>query len=90
MESEAERIPVVAAKSYFGNLGAGSGVVELVASLKALGQGQLFRTLNYQFPDPKCPLAVTQESQAPAGGSFLKLNVTPQAQAAALVVSRVD
>lgn len=32
----AAALPVVAAKSYFGNLGAGSGMVELIASLLAM------------------------------------------------------
>ncbi len=82
-----EKVPVVAAKSYFGNLGAGSGVVELIASTLALGQGRLFRTLNYETPDPDSPLAVTQQDDLPAGESFLKLAVTPQAQAAAIVVA---
>ena len=85
-----EKVPVVAAKSYFGNLGAGSGVVELIASTLALGKGQLFRTLNFESPDPACPLAVTQQDDQAAGESFLKLNVTPQAQAAAVVVARCD
>lgn len=79
--------PVVAAKSYFGNLGAASGVVELIASLKALGDGQLFRTLNYETPDPECPLAVVAADNQAAGGSFLKLSVTPQGQAVALVIA---
>ena len=38
-------LPVVAAKSAFGNLGAGSGMVELIASLLALRAGVLFPTL---------------------------------------------
>ena len=50
--------PVVAAKSYFGNLGAGSGLVELIASTLALGHGNLFATLNYETPDPRCDIAV--------------------------------
>lgn len=83
-------IPVVAAKSYFGNLGAGSGVVELIASLLALGAGRLFRTLNFDSPDPDCPLAVTRQDDVPTGESFLKLSVTPQGQAAALVVAKCD
>lgn len=84
----AKSVPVAAAKSYFGNLGAGSGVVELVASTLALHHDQLFRTLNFETPDPECPLNVTKNS-GPAGGSFLKLSITPQAQAAAVVVKRV-
>ena len=83
-------IPVVAVKSYFGNLGAGSGVVELAASLKALCEGRLFRTLNCESPDPDCPLAVATDNHHSAGVNFLKLSVTPQAQAAALVVARAD
>ncbi|NOY40841.1 MAG: beta-ketoacyl-[acyl-carrier-protein] synthase family protein [Planctomycetes bacterium] len=83
-------VPVVAAKSYFGNLGAGSSVVELVGSLLALQSGSLFKTLNFETSDPSAPLAITTQNDVPAGNSFLKLSVTPQAQAAALVVSRVD
>jgi 3-oxoacyl-[acyl-carrier-protein] synthase II len=79
-------LPVVAAKSYFGNLGAGSGMVELIASLLAMQQGTLFRVLNYETPDPECPVAVVRDPATPAGGSFINLNVTPQGQAAAVLV----
>jgi 3-oxoacyl-[acyl-carrier-protein] synthase II len=83
-------LPVVAAKSYFGNLGAGGGIVELVSSVKALQHGRLFKTLNYEAPDPLGPaLAVTTTDALPPGDSFLKLSVTPQAQAAAVVIARV-
>jgi len=82
-------VPVVAAKSYFGNLGAGSGVIELIASTKALHEQKLFRTLNFETADPACPLAVASEDGISPGGSFLKLSVTPQAQATALVVARM-
>ncbi|MDX1965333.1 MAG: beta-ketoacyl-[acyl-carrier-protein] synthase family protein [Pirellulales bacterium] len=80
------RIPVVAAKSNFGNLGAGSGVVELIASLLALREGRLFPVLNYETPDPDCPLRVVRDSDTPAGSSVLNLNVTPQGQAAGILV----
>ena len=83
----AKTVPVAAAKSYFGNLGAGSGVVEFAASVLALANNQLFRTLNYTTPDPACPLNVSQEGAEP-GTSFLKWSITPQAQAAALVVRK--
>jgi len=82
-------VPVVAAKSSFGNLGAGSGVVELIASVIALQEQRLFRTLNFETSDPKYPLAVVAKDGISPGGNFLKLSVTPQAQASALVVSRV-
>jgi len=85
-----QKIPVVAAKSYFGNLGAGSGMLELMASVMALREGRLFRTLNFETPDPQASLAITADDSQPSGDSFLKLSVTPQAQAAAVVVTRAD
>jgi 3-oxoacyl-[acyl-carrier-protein] synthase II len=88
--SAASNIPLTAAKSALGNLGAGGGVVETIASVLALASGTLFPTLNYATRDPKCPLnvATTARPQA-AGASFLKLSVTPQGQAAALIVRSV-
>ncbi len=83
-------VPVVAAKSSFGNLGAASGVVELIGSVKALQEKRLFRTLNFETADLACPLAVAAEDGLASGGSFLKLSVTPQAQATALVVAVVE
>jgi 3-oxoacyl-[acyl-carrier-protein] synthase II len=81
-------VPVVAAKSFFGNLGAGGGAVEMAASLLALQHGRLFRVLNYQTPDPECPLAVVTTDDAPPGDSFINLNVTPQGQASAVMIRR--
>jgi 3-oxoacyl-[acyl-carrier-protein] synthase II len=100
----ASEIPVVAAKSFFGNLGAGSGVVELIGSLLALGEGVLFPTLNYRTPDLACPVNVSRIAKPSAtadlrqaanvwqaaGDSFLKLSVTPQGQAAAVFVRRIE
>lgn len=86
----ADQVPVVALKSYFGNLGAGSGAVELIASVLALRAGYLPRTLNYETPDPACGLAVTRDNNIAPGRSFLNLSVTPQGQAAVLCVAAVD
>jgi 3-oxoacyl-[acyl-carrier-protein] synthase II len=85
----ARPLPVIAAKSYFGNLGAGSGMVELVASLLALRYDRLFPVLNYETPDPECPLAAVTEARDGAGSSLVSLNVTPQGQAAAVMVRRL-
>jgi 3-oxoacyl-[acyl-carrier-protein] synthase II len=87
---QADEVPVTAPKSYFGNLGAGSGVVELIASVLALGEGRLPRVLNYQTPDPECPLAVVADDSTSAGRSFLNLSVTPQGQAAVLYVAAIE
>jgi 3-oxoacyl-[acyl-carrier-protein] synthase II len=83
----AGRVPVTAAKSYFGNLGAGSGLVELVASVLALRSGSLFPVLNFRTPDPECPVRVVASPVEP-GDSLLKPNVTLQGQASCVVVRR--
>ena len=85
--------PTVALKSYFGALGAGSGVVELIGSLLAMDTdgplaGALPRTLNYAKPDPEHAVSVTTEP-TPAGDRFVKLNTTPQGQAAAVCVAKL-
>jgi 3-oxoacyl-[acyl-carrier-protein] synthase II len=77
-------VPVAALKSYFGNLGAGSAVIELIASALAMREGRLPPVLNYKTPDPACGLAVASKEGTPAGRSFLNLSVTPQGQAAVL------
>lgn len=87
--SDANKIPVVAAKSYFGNLGAGSGAVELIASIQALLAGHLFPTQNYETPDPACPIHVVTDREAIKNPTFLTLSITPQGQAAALIVKRL-
>ncbi|MCI0491301.1 MAG: beta-ketoacyl-[acyl-carrier-protein] synthase family protein [Planctomycetes bacterium] len=85
-----DTLPVTAPKSYFGNLGAGSAVVELIASVLALREGHLPGVLNYETPDPACPLAVVTDDQTPPGRSFLNLSVTPQGQAAVLFVAACE
>lgn len=85
---EARRVPVVAAKANFGNLGAGAGAVELIASLMATQQGRLFPAINYQTPDPACPLNVVTDGEIPSGDVFLNVNVSAQGQASCLAVRR--
>jgi 3-oxoacyl-[acyl-carrier-protein] synthase II len=86
--ARAAPLPVVAAKSHFGNLGAGSGMVELIASLLAVQHDRLFPILNYTTPDPECPVAAVRTGDARPGASFVNLNVTPQGQASAVMVRR--
>lgn len=52
------QVPVTAPKSYFGNLGGGTGAVELVATILGLEKGLVPPTLNYTTPDPTCPINV--------------------------------
>lgn len=84
------KTPVVAAKSFFGNLGAGSGVVEMAASVMALHQKALFPTLNYETPDPNCPVNVCTTSGADPGKGFLKVNVSPQGQSSAVAIAAYE
>ncbi len=85
--SRADTLPVTAAKSYFGNLGAASGLVELIASVLALDDGALFPILNYETADPDCPILAAKAGMS-AGQSVLNLSVTPQGQASAILVRR--
>jgi 3-oxoacyl-[acyl-carrier-protein] synthase II len=81
--------PITAAKSYFGNLGAASGLVELIASVLALDNGKLFKVLNLETPDPRCELSLAGEGSV-AGRSCLNVNVTPQGQASAVVIAKAS
>lgn len=86
----ADSTPVTAMKSYFGNLGAGSGMVELVGSLAAIEHGELPATINCKTPDTECPINVANEPGVAAGESFVTVSTTPQGQAAALCVTAVS
>jgi len=76
-------IPVTTAKGHFGNLGAGGGMVEIVASVMSL-DAMLFPTLNCDDKDPACKINVVTTNSVPAGSSFVAINVTPQGQASAV------
>ncbi|MBK97013.1 MAG: 3-oxoacyl-ACP synthase [Planctomycetaceae bacterium] len=80
--------PVIALKSYTGNMGAGSGAVELISSLLAMNNGTLFPTLNYETPDPDCDINIINTAGCDAGDSFINLSVTPQGQASAVVIKK--
>ncbi len=88
--TKTDKLPVCAAKSYFGNLGAGSGAVELCAGVLALKNRRLFRTLNYDTPDPECPVAVATQDGMDPGSSFLNLSVTVQGQASCVMVRALN
>ncbi|GIW93870.1 MAG: 3-oxoacyl-ACP synthase [Pirellulaceae bacterium] len=82
-------VPVTALKSYFGNLGAGSGAVEMAASLLAFQHRAVPPTRNYQTPDPECPVNVITDrflTSPPATGSALVLSHSSTGQTAALLV----
>ena len=82
-----EQPPVTTAKGHMGNLGAGGGMVEVVASLKCLG-GELFPIRNLSELDSDCPINACAASGVSAGDSFINLNITPQGQASATRIQR--
>jgi 3-oxoacyl-[acyl-carrier-protein] synthase II len=81
----AAAVPTVAAKSHFGNLGGGSGLVECVGSVQAVARGRLFPLLNYETPDADCAIRPGRRDD-PAGSCFVTTAVTPQGQAGSLVI----
>ncbi|HJQ79849.1 MAG TPA: beta-ketoacyl synthase N-terminal-like domain-containing protein, partial [Lacipirellulaceae bacterium] len=80
-------VPVTAPKSFFGNLGHGSGMVELAISLLALQHGVIAPTLNYEAPDPDCPVNVVTKMQPTDRPAFIALNHNASGQAAAVVIA---
>lgn len=86
--ARSSRVPVIALKSYFGNPGASCGTLELAGSLLALRHDLLPVTLNYETPDPECPLDVVHGTPRPVANKVLiNVNVTRMGQASALVVA---
>ena len=84
-------VPVTAPKSYFGNLGAGTGAVEMAVSILALQHGLVPPTLNYDHPDPACPIRVIhQEPMSGAKPVALLLNHSSSGQAVAAILARPD
>ena len=78
-------LPVFAPKSYLGNGGAASGPTELAAGLLAGANGVVPATLNYEDPDPRCPVDVIRAPRPMQRPCFLKLGFTERGQCAAVV-----
>ena len=76
--------PVTAPKSYFGNVGAASGALELAASL--CQSDKVLPTLNFEQPDPDCKVSVSAREQTARDSTVLKLNQAATGQAVALLV----
>ena len=80
-------VPVTAPKSLMGNVGAGGGAVELACSLISMGNKHIPPTLNYQQPDPACPVNVVTSPQPTVSPTFLSLNQKITGQSVAMVLS---
>jgi 3-oxoacyl-[acyl-carrier-protein] synthase II len=92
IEAEAIRetlgdVPVTAPKSYFGHLGPASGSLETIVSVLAFQHGRVPPTLNYEEPDPRCPIQVIHGEPMPLDlPTALILSYTRHGQAAAVVL----
>jgi 3-oxoacyl-[acyl-carrier-protein] synthase II len=81
-------VPVTAPKSFFGHLGAGCGAMELAASMIGLSEGEVPCTLNYEQPDPECPVnVIRREPLRTDRRTFIKLSSSRLGPAAALIVA---
>jgi 3-oxoacyl-[acyl-carrier-protein] synthase II len=85
-----EKIPITALTSYFGFFDAGTGAVELAGSLLALRHQELPMTLNYETPDPGCPLNVVRSEPLRLKNSIgMSVNRTHLGQSAACLFRSV-
>ncbi|MFM7149056.1 MAG: beta-ketoacyl-[acyl-carrier-protein] synthase family protein [Gemmataceae bacterium] len=86
-----DKVPVFAAKGYFGNLGAASGITELALSLMGLKHGVMPTTINHDKTDPRCPIRIHTGSPRAVTKPFaLKVCYTHMGQCGAVVVRRWD
>jgi 3-oxoacyl-[acyl-carrier-protein] synthase II len=84
-------VPVTAPKSFFGNLGAATGAVEMAASVLAFIHGQIPVTLNYERPDPACPVRIVHGQPATSSKPYaLLLNQSTTGQSVAVLIARPD
>ena len=91
LRPEWSSVPVWSIKPYVANLSAGSGTSDLAASLLAMKHGILPPTLNYEEPDPACPIAVAAGQDRPVTKPYVvKVGLTELGQCAALVCRKWD
>ena len=82
-------VPVTAFKSYFGCLGAGAGASEFAASVLALHHQRVPHILNFETPDPECPVAaVRHQPQENAQPQALVLSQSVTGQATAVLLNK--
>jgi 3-oxoacyl-[acyl-carrier-protein] synthase II len=85
----APETPVTAIKSYFGSLGAATGLTELAASLWGISDNCVYPTLGTQQVDPACPIRLIQTTAKPwTQDYFAKLSQTCYGQAACVVLRK--
>jgi 3-oxoacyl-[acyl-carrier-protein] synthase II len=87
IESVLGETPVTAPKSYFGDMGAGAGAVEMAASVLSIRNNKVPPTLNYESADPDCPVNVVRDAPLEATqNATLVLNQSKTGQTVAAVL----
>ncbi len=82
-------VPVIAPKSAFGNIGPGTGLVELAASVKACNEGILPAVLNLDRLDDRCPIHVVSEpGTTTTKSTALTMNFTEAGQIVSLMIGK--
>lgn len=84
-------VAVTAPSSFYGNLGSAAGAVALAVAVAGLQHRTVPPTLNYETPDPQCPIHVVNSTGEPLTRPIaLVLSHTPMGQAAALAVAAAE
>lgn len=78
--------PVVANKSNYGELGPGGSTIELIASVMALNNELIPPTLNFETPDPDCPVQVNSEAESCEKKSAMKVSFSTTGQIACAAI----
>ncbi len=82
-------VPVTAPKSFFGCLSAAASATELAVSVLATEKGTVPHTLNYQYPDPECPINVIRDQPLrPDSSAAMILSQAEMGQAVAVVIDQ--
>lgn len=89
IRAELGEVPVSANKGNFGDIGSGTGAVELAASVLSLQNGTIPPTRNHDKTAKDCPINVVHGRPAPlAKTTVLKLNQTRMGRSFAFVLER--
>ncbi len=82
-------VAVTAPRSFFGNLAAASGAMEMAATVLGHDHAQVPPTLNCDRPDPGCPIEIVRgASCAAAAPASMTLSWSESGHAAVVVVGR--
>jgi len=82
-------VHVSATKGNFGNLGSGTGAVELAAAILAMQRGTIPPTKNHEKTAADCPINVVHGAPVPQEMSaIVKVNQTRMGRACAIVLAR--